>query len=64
MIKKQINKKAFINGKWYEKGDRLSEGKLVNIQNERVYIKQGNKMKVLLLKRKNKLLEITQKGEK
>jgi len=59
-----FNKKAFINGKWYEKGDHLSEGKLVKIQNERVYIKQGNKMKVLLLKRKNKLLEITQKGEK
>ena len=58
-----FNKKAFINGKWYEKGDSISEGKLVNIQSERVYLKKGNKTKVLLLKRKNKLLQITQKGE-
>lgn len=58
-----FNKKAFINGKWYEKGDRISEGKLVKIQSERVYLKQGNKTKVLLLKRKNKLIKITQKGE-
>ncbi len=59
-----FNQKAFINGKWYEKGDSISEGKLVNIQSERVYLKQGDKTKVLLLKHKNKLLQITQKGEK
>ncbi len=59
-----FNQKAFINGKWYVKGDHISEGKLVDIQSERVYLKQGDKTKVLLLKHKNKLLQITQKGEK
>ncbi len=59
-----MNNKAFINGRWYKKGQLTSEGKLVKINSTSVYLKQGKKIKILPMKKSKNLLEISQKGEK
>ncbi len=56
-----FNDKAFINGRWYQLGDTLPEGRLVKINATRVYLKKGSTIKVLPLKKSKNLLNITQK---
>lgn len=59
-----MNNKAFINGRWYKKGDSISEGKLIKVNRTSVYLKQGKKIKILPLKKSKNILEISQKGER
>jgi len=59
-----FNKKAFISGKWYEKGDISALGKIMKVHTDKVYIKQGNKTKVLRLKRKKSKFILGEKGKK
>jgi hypothetical protein len=59
-----LNDKAFINGKWYKNGDLLSEGKLIKITDESVYLKKGNKIKILRLKKEKSLLKISEKDHR
>ena len=56
-----FNDKAFINGRWYQKGDVLPEGRLVKIKPTQVYLKKGSTIKVLTLKKSKNLLKISQK---
>jgi len=58
-----FNDKAFINGRWYQKGDVLPEGKLIKINATHVYLKKGTTIKVLTLKKRKNLLKISQKVE-
>ncbi len=59
-----LNDRAFINGRWYTKGESIPEGKLIKINPTSVYLKQGKKIKILPLKTSKNLLEISQKGER
>lgn len=59
-----MNHKAFINNRWYKKGDHLYQGKITKITNKRVYIKKGTKTTVLRMKKGEKLLTIRPKDNK
>ena len=56
-----LNDKAFINGKWYKKGDVLSEGKIVDVRADSVYLKKGHKIKILKLKKTKSIFTLDQK---
>ena len=57
-----MNDKAYINGRWYQVGDSISEGKLVKINRTSVYLKKGTTIKILPLKTNKNLVKISQKG--
>lgn len=59
-----LNDKAYINGHWYKNGDVLFEGKLFKITDESVYLKKGNKIKILRLKKEKNILNISEKDHK
>lgn len=59
-----LNNRAYINGKWYKKGDLLSEGKIIDIRKSSVYLKKANKIKILNLKRSKNIFTLGQKGAK
>ncbi len=59
-----LNDKAFINGRWYNRGELTAEGKLVRINPMSVYVKEGTKIKILPLKKSKNLLKMSQKGDK
>lgn len=59
-----LNDKAYINGHWYIKGDVLFEGKIFKITDARVYLKKGNKIKILRLKKEKSILQMSEKDHK
>ncbi len=59
-----LNERAFINGKWYENGDLLPEGKIVKVNSKSVYLKQGKKIKILHLQKKKTMFSIRDKDYK
>lgn len=59
-----LNNRAYINGKWYKKGDLLSEGKIMDIRKNSVYLKKANKIKILNLKRSKNIFTLGQKDGK
>jgi len=59
-----FNGKAFINGRWYDKGDTLAEGKLVKVSADSVQLKKGKKIKTLRLRKEKRLLKISEKDHR
>jgi len=54
-LKAILNKAAFINKKWYKKGDTLGKYKVGNILSHSVVLKSANGNKKLSLKKKKKI---------
>lgn len=59
-----LNEKAFINEKWYIKGDVLAEGKITEIRADSVYLKKGHTIKILKLKKAKNIFTLEQKDTK
>jgi hypothetical protein len=59
-----MDKRAYINGRWYSLGQRLSEGKIIKIDASSVTLKKGNKIKILRLRQHKKLFSISEKDKK
>lgn len=59
-----MNNKAFINNRWYTKGDTLYQGKITKITQKSVYLKKGTKTTVLHIKKGEDLLKIRPKDHK
>ncbi len=45
-----MNNSAFINGNWIKVGDKINGYKLVDIMKDSVYLKDGNKTKMIFFK--------------
>ena len=56
-----MNDKAFINARWYKKGDTLFQGKITKITKLSVHIQKGTRSTVLRIKKGESLLKIHQK---
>jgi len=56
-----MNDKAFIDGRWYKKGDVISEGKIIKISSYYVVLKKGTKTKTLKLQSHKKMFKIDEK---
>jgi len=56
-----MNNKSFINGRWYEKGDKTPEGRVVKITKDAVYLRQGKKTKILRLHNQKRLFDMHEK---
>ena len=56
-----FNHKAFINGRWYKKGDVLSEGRVIEVREDSVYLKKGHKIKIFKLKKSKNILKTRKK---
>ncbi len=59
-----MDKRAYINGRWYSLGQSLSEGKIIKIDTLSVTLKKGNKIKILRLRQHKKLFTISEKDKK
>lgn len=59
-----MDKRAYINGRWYSIGQSLSEGKIIKIDAISVTLKKGNKIKILRLRQHKKLFSITEKDKR
>lgn len=56
-----LNNQAFINGKWYKKGD-IIEGMMVKkIYSDHIILQKGSKKVVLKIKQNRKFLNIVEK---
>ena len=53
-----MNNSAFINGNWIKVGDRINGYKLVDIMKDSVYLKDGNKTKMIFFKSDAKKIKI------
>ncbi len=53
-----LNDRAFINSKWYKKGDKLYGYKIVYIGDDKVVLKKDNKVKYLQIKKIKNLLKV------
>ena len=53
-----LNNKAFINSKWYKKGDKLRGYKIVYVGNNKVMLKKQNKIKYLQIKKTKNILKV------
>ncbi len=56
-----LNKRAFINHKWYKNGDIINRYKIIHIYDNHVVLKKGNKIMILKIKHRNKILNIQEK---
>ncbi len=56
-----LNKRAFVNHKWYKDGDIVYGYKIIHIYNNRVVLKKRNKIMILKIKHRNKILNIQEK---
>ena len=56
-----MNNKGFFNGRWYKKGDKTPEGRVIKITNSSVYLRQGKKTKILRLHNQKRLFKIREK---
>lgn len=59
-----MDKRAYINGRWYSLGQSLSEGKIIKIDARSVTLKKGNKIKILRLRQHKKIFSISEKDKK
>ena len=53
-----LNNNAFINGKWYQVGDRVGTFKLVDIMDDSVYLKDGKRTKLIFFKQNSGKIKI------
>jgi len=58
-----LNDKAFIDNKWYGKGDAVEGYRVIKIDSDKVAIKKGKKMVILHLNNKKILSIKKEKGE-
>jgi len=54
-----MNKSAHINNKWVKIGEKIGSYKLVDIMDDSVYLKDGNKTKLIFFKQNNNKIKIT-----
>jgi hypothetical protein len=54
-----INNKAHINGQWVKVGDKVGGYKVVDIMDDSVYLKDGNKSKTIFFSNKDNKIKIT-----
>lgn len=57
-LKAILNDKAFINGRWFSKGEKVGEYKIIKITPSFVELRKGKKRKILALVPSKRLLEI------
>ncbi len=53
-----MNNKAFINGKWVGRGEFVGSYKLIDIMDDSVFLKDGNKTKLIFFKDNLKKIKI------
>ena len=53
-----FNDRAFINSKWYKKGDTIYGYKIVDIGDDKVLLSKESKLKYLRIKKINNLLKV------
>ncbi len=53
-----MNSSALINGKWYKRGDKIYSYKIEDIMDDSVYLKDGNKTKIIFFKPVNNKIKI------
>jgi len=54
-----MNDSAFINKKWVKIGENVGSYKLVDIMDDSVYLKDGNRTKLIFFKKNNAKIKIT-----
>jgi len=54
-----MNDSAFINKKWVKIGEKVGSYKLVDIMDDSVYLKDGNRTKLIFFKKNNAKIKIT-----
>jgi len=54
-----VNSSAHINGKWVKIGEKIGAFKLVDIMEDSVYLKDGNRTKLIFFKQNNGKIKIT-----
>jgi len=54
-----MNNSAYINNKWVKVGENVGSYKLVDIMDDSVYLKDGNKTKLIFFKQNNNKIKIT-----
>ena len=60
-----MNKKAFINGKWYKEGDRIYGFKVVFVGKRGVVLKGDDSIKTLFIAQKNnKILQVSERKDR
>ena len=59
VLKGIMNNSAFINGHWVKIGEKIGKFKLVDIMDDSVYLKDGNRSKLIFFKQKNGKIKIT-----
>ena len=57
-LKAILNKEALINGKWLKERDRVGNYKIIKIEEQRVWLKRGQKTILLKLYKKPSLLKV------
>ncbi len=57
-LKAILNKEALINGKWLKEGSRVGNYKIIKIEEQRVWLKRGQKTILLKLYKKPSLLKV------
>jgi len=53
-----MNNSALINGKWYKEGDKIYSYVIKDIMDDSVYLKDGNKTKIIFFKPLNNKIKI------
>lgn len=53
-----LNGRAFINSKWYKKGDKLNGYKIVYIGNDKVMLKKESRVKYLQIEKTKNILKV------
>jgi len=56
-----LGKRAFINGKWFSKGDKISGYKIKKVFQNRVILYKQNKIKVLRFEKNKNILNVREK---
>ena len=59
VLKGIMNNSAFINGHWVKIGEKIGTFKLVDIMDDSVYLKDGNRSKLIFFKQKHGKIKIT-----
>ena len=53
-----MNSSAYINGKWVKVGERVGTYKLVDVMDDSVYLKDGNRTKLIFFKQNSGKIKI------
>jgi len=53
-----MNNSAYINGKWVKMGEKINNYTLVDVMDDSVYLKDGNRSKLIFFKQNNGKIKI------